>query len=514
MASGFVVRKNEYYDSVFLMRIAKTINDEPGVQQSAVVMGTDANKAYLEEIGLSGADLDGATPNDLVVAVLSADIETVERLLRGVEDRLKSISSTSKPASYLSVDEAVISNPDTNLVVISVPGDFAAREAKKAIELGKHVFLFSNNVPLEQEIEVKQLAKARGLLVMGPDCGTGIINGVGIGFANVVRRGPVGIVGASGTGIQEFTSLVHRAGSGISHAIGTGTRDLSDAVGGVTTLMGLDVLEADPSTQVIAIVSKPAQPATLELLLERIVNCKKPVVGCFLGLSKRIEGLGKNFSQAFNIDEAVELALFKANQKRDQQKIKQNIENLVQREVSRWQPEQRYLRGLFAGGTFCYQSQQVLQGAGIPVYSNSPLDKRYHLEKPETSLEDSMVDMGDDLFTQGIPHPMIDGTQRAKRILAEAADPEVAVILLDFILGQIASTNPVGDLIGAICNAKETAANQGRHLTIAASICGTDLDPQNLNQQQKMLEAGGVLVFPTNVQAAQFSARLLLASRG
>ncbi|RPI78428.1 MAG: hypothetical protein EHM41_24860, partial [Chloroflexi bacterium] len=471
-------------------------------------------KGLLAEIGIRGAELDGATPNDLVVAVLASETEVVDRLLKGLDERLQSISSSVKPSSYLSIDEAAITNPDINLVVISVPGDYAAREANKALELGKHVFLFSNNVPLEQEIEIKELARRHGLLVMGPDCGTSIIQGIGIGFANAVRRGPVGVVGASGTGIQEFTSLIHRAGSGISHAIGTGTRDLSDSVGGVTTLMGLDALEADTSTQVIAIVSKPAQPATLQRLLERIERCRKPVIGCFLGLSRPLSGAVSSFVQAYSIDEAVELALGKMNQKPVQPKVDRDIESLVRQEISQWQPEQRYLRGLFAGGTFCYQSQQVLQAAGIPVYSNSPLDKRYHLEKPESSLEDSLIDMGDDIFTQGIPHPMIDGTQRAKRILAEAADPEVSVLLLDFILGQIASADPVGDLIGSICKAKETAAHQGRHLTIAASICGTELDPQGFDRQKKMLEDAGVLVFATNAQAARFCSRLLLAARG
>jgi len=515
MASGFVIRKNEYYDSVFLMRIAKTLNEEPGVQQSAVVMATDANKKLLSDIGITASSVDQSGPNDLVVAVVSENPAVVEQVLATLDQRLQSFSKPTRPASYRSIDEAALSNTDTNLAVISVPGEFAAREARKALERGNHVFLFSNNVPLDEEIELKQIAQRRGLLVMGPDCGTGIINGIGIGFANIVRRGPVGVVGASGTGLQEFTSLVHQAGSGISHAIGTGSRDLLDAVGGITTLMGFDALESDPTTRVIAIISKPAQPETLQRLMERIQKSSKPVIACFLGLERHLAGYGPNFSQVQSIDEAVELALYHAAQKSKLVvREEADMERLAEREINAWAPQQRYLRGLFAGGTFCYQSQQVLRATGIPVYSNSPLDKRYHLENPDISLENSLIDLGDDIYTQGIPHPMIYAVQRRKRIAVEAADPEVAILLLDFILGYIASPDPAGDLLDAIQDAKETAAMRGANLTVVASICGTDKDPQDYDRQKKVLEQVGVHVFPSNTQAARFCAKLILAAQG
>ncbi|HEX7975806.1 MAG TPA: hypothetical protein VF498_15455 [Anaerolineales bacterium] len=477
MASSFVIRKSQYYDSVFLMRVAKTLSDEPGVTQSAVVMATDANKELLAEIGISGAAIDAATPNDLVVALIANDPALVDRLLATIDERLQTVSSAKKSANDRSVDEAAVSNPDSNLVVISVPGPYAAREARKALEHGKHVFLFSDNVPLDQEVELKRLAHQRGRLVMGPDCGTSLIGGVGIGFANRVRRGPIGVVGASGTGIQEFTSLVHQAGSGISHAIGTGSHDLSDAVGGITTLMGMDALEADPGTRVIAIVSKPAGNDTLEGLIERIQACKKPVIGCFLGLTDRLQGVGPHFHQALAIDEAVRLALqYGPVENRWDEKGAPISQETIQQEVVGWRREQRYLRGLFAGGTFCYQTQQVLRDAGLDVYSNAPIDKRYKLENPEISLEHSVVDLGEDYFTQGKPHPMIDATERRKRILAEAQDPEVAILLLDFILGSISSADPVGDLIEAIREARSVADRRGGCLTVVASICGTDQD--------------------------------------
>lgn len=515
MASGYVVRKNEYYDSVFLMRIAQILNDEPGVQQSLVLMATQANKTILAEAGISGSSIDTATPNDLVVAVISLENAIVEMMLASLDARLQNISRPDKPSSFRSFDEAAIFNTGINLAVISVPGNYAAREAKKALEHGKHVFLFSNNVSLEEEVELKQLAEKKGLLVMGPDCGTSIINGAGIGFANIVRRGPIGVVGAAGTGLQEFTSLVHQAGSGISHAIGTGSRDLSDSIGGITTLMSFEALEADLATKVIAIVSKPAQPETLQAILNRIQTSTKPVIGCFLGLDKPLDFDGKDFSQASNIDDAVQLALDQVGIKHEMpSSLESGADDLIAQETSRWSPEQRYIRGVFAGGTFCYQSQQVLRDSGIPTYSNSPLDKRYHLESPETSLEHTLIDMGDDFFTRGKPHPMIDATERRKRILAEADDNEVAVLLLDFILGFVSSPDPVGDLIDAIHLAKETFEQRGSHLTVVASVCGTDQDPQNLLLQKKSLEQAGVLVFPSNIQASRFCTRIILAAKG
>ncbi len=516
MASGFVIRKSQYYDSVFLMRIAKTLNDESGVNQSAVVMATDANKELLAEINITGAAIDAATPNDLVVAVIAEESTIVDRLLNSIDERLKSVSSVKKQTIYRSVDAAANSNPDSNLVVISVPGSYAAREAHKALEQGKHVFLFSDNVPLEQEVELKQLARELGRLVMGPDCGTSLIGGVGIGFANKVRGGPIGVVGASGTGIQEFTSLVHRAGSGISHAIGTGSHDLSDTVGGITTLMGIDALEEDPKTRVITMVSKPAGPATLGRLTERINACKKPVIGCFLGLDHLLQGLNTHFEQVKTIDEAVLAALRLANidSRPGINTASSRSQQDIQQEIGGWRKEQLYLRGLFAGGTFCYQTQQVLHDAGLSVYSNTPLDKRYKLEDPETSLEHTVIDLGEDYFTQGKPHPMIDATERQKRILAEANDPEVAILLLDFILGTISSPDPVGDLIEAIQEARSSVDRHGGYLTVVASICGTDQDLQGLERQKKMLERAGAWVFPSNFQAARFCADLLLAASG
>jgi FdrA protein len=515
MASGYVIRKNQYYDSIFLMRVARTLLEEPGVQECAVLMATEANKERLRELGFNSQEVMDATANDLVVGILADDASLINRLLGEMDARLTSRPQHEKFSIYRSVEDASAAYPQSNLVVITVPGAYAAREARKALELGKHVFLFSDNVPLEQEVEIKQLAKTRSRLVMGPGCGTSLINGIGIGFANHVRRGAVGVVGASGTGIQEFTSLIHQAGSGISHAIGTGSHDLLDVVGGVTTHMGLDILEGDPSTRVIVLISKPSGSKTLATLQERISRSRKPVVGCLLGLDKPLD-CGPNFYQVSTIDLAVEQALICMGASIGGEFLHQgqNDRHELEREVQSWLPEQRYLRGLFSGGTFCYQTQQVLQSAGIPVYSNTPLDSRYHLKNPEESLEHSILDLGDDYFTQGKPHPMIDARERYKRILKEAEDPEVAILLLDFVLGEISSSDPVGDLIEAIQQAQARAAQRSGRLTVVASVCGTDQDPQDLQKQKSSLQNAGVFLLPTSALAAGFCRDLLQMAGG
>jgi succinyl-CoA synthetase alpha subunit len=245
MLTGYVIRKNEYHDSVFLMRVAKQISEREGVLEAAAFMGTERNKALLADIGFSEGEVSAATPNDLIMAVKAENTQILTTVLENIESWLHSEQDISETSDMRTLEEAVAREPNANLAVISVPGAYAAREAKRALEKGLHVFLFSDNVSLEKERSLKEYAREHGLIVMGPDCGTAIIGGAGIGFANVVRRGPIGVIGTSGTGIQEFTSLVHHYGSGISHAIGTGSRDLSDAIGGLSTVSALNALESD-----------------------------------------------------------------------------------------------------------------------------------------------------------------------------------------------------------------------------------------------------------------------------
>lgn len=508
MANVVVVRKNQYFDSVFLMAVAHRLSKESGVEDAAAVMGTDANRRTLADMGFDPAQLAGAGPNDLLVALRGREA-VVRRLAADLDPWLERVEDAVGAVSVPTWGAAHDRLPGANLAVISVPGAHAAREAHVALDAGLNVFLFSDHVTVEDELALKRKAAARGLLVMGPDCGTAILAGVGVGFANVVRRGPVGVIASSGTGLQEFTCLVHRAGSGISHAIGTGSRDLSDLVGGLSTLAALDALEADPDTRVIAIVSKPPGTQALQRLLEALARSRKPVVVCLLGLREGNLPTGTRFEIARTLDAAASAAVRNANGTAAEPPALASEDRRLGREADRMTGQQRFIRGLFAGGTFCYQAQQILRDEGMTVYSNAPLSGALPLPDPRSSREHSLVDMGADEFTEGKPHPMIDATQRSARIVAESRDPTVALLLLDVVLGYNAAADPAGDLSEAIGSAKHSATQRGGHLAVLASVCGTPEDPQDLPAQERSLEDLGVLVFPSSSQATLAAGKLI-----
>ncbi len=515
MVTGSVIKKNEYHDSVFLMRAAQRMSGQPGILQAAALMGTEKNKSLLAEIGVAGAEIAAAKPNDLIVAVKAESQQILSNALASIDQWLQPAPDTAAPSTIRTLEEAITRQPHSNLALISVPGAYAAHEAHRALERGLNVFLFSDNVPVESERSLKEYARQRGLVVMGPDCGTALIAGVGIGFANAVRRGSIGVIGASGTGIQEFTTMVHRAGAGISQALGTGSRDLTDAIGGVSLFSALEVLKSDPQTEVIAILSKPPGPLTLAGLISRIRQCPKPIILCILGLKEDPQHEGIRYPNARTIDEAAALAVEIATGKPSPPSWVDSpeVRALVSREQAGMKPGQKYIRGIFAGGTFCYQTQQIFQEAGITAYSNAPLMGNRLLPDPWRSLEHTLADMGADEFTVGRPHPMIDPSLRLERILTEARDPEVAVLLLDFILGFNASPDPAGDLAQAIAAAKSDAIKRGGSLSVVASICGTEEDPQGLRRQLHVLEESGAVVWLSSAQAARFCACLATTPR-
>ena len=504
------IQKKRYFDSMFLMRVSQRLRAEPGITEAAVVMGTPANIQILLDLGFPKEELAHAGPNDLVVAIAGEDEGKVRAALAKVEELLSGGREVS-PQAPKTLAQALAYLPKANIAVISLPGQYAGQEAKKALELGLNVFLFSSNVPLELEIVLKNIAREKGLIVMGPDCGTAIVHGVGLGFANVVRRGPVGVIAASGTGLQEFSSLVHRAGAGISHAIGTGSRDFSDAVGGLTTLTAFEALEKDVETKVVVFIAKPPGERTLAILAEKVKRSSKPVVACFLGPIS--ETLRREWPGplASTVDEAVALTLQVLGYPVPEflRVTEEELASLAQGQAKKLSPRQRYVRGIFAGGTFCYQAQLLFYRRGIPFRSNAPLSPEYALANPLRSEGHTLLDMGDEFFTQGRLHPMIDPTLRYERILAEAKDGEVAVILLDFVLGYNASPDPADDLIPAILGAKVQREQRGEHLIFVGSVCGTEADPQNYEEQVRRLKNAGVLVFPTQAQAVQFVSHLV-----
>ena len=511
MASGYTIRPNQYFDSVFLMGVNQRLSRTKGVRQTAVLMASDRNKELLADIGIRGDEIVAARPNDLIVAVIADSPGVVEATLEGLDKALVAVQDSTPVSDLHTLEDGLRARPAANLALLTIPGGYVYREARQSLDAGLNLFIFSSNVPVEEERKLKQLARERNLMVMGPDCGTSILNGVGLGFANVVRRGTIGAIGPSGTGLQEFTCQIHRAGSGISHAIGTGSRDLSDEVGGITTLMALDKLEADRRTEVIAIVAKPVGKDTLAHLVRRLQACAKPVVACLLGSQAPEQVGGSGVVWARTIDAAVAAALrLSGNQDRPApDTLNAEEAQPAGQQRAAWTSEQRFIRGLFAGGTFCYQSHQILHAAGLPVYSNAPLDTKYLLAPSEGSRQHTLIDMGDEVFTLGRLHPMIDGTLRRQRILAESGDPSVAILLLDFILGYNASPDPVGDILDAILEGQRTRPKQAGKLVVVASMCGTDGDPQNLVHQTELLHQAGVLVFKTNARATSFCRELL-----
>lgn len=503
------VRRSAYYDSATLMQAQQALRALPGIAEAGVVMGTEANLDLLRQAGLDPGGL-AATPDALVVAVRGDTEAHVEAALASLDMRLARppAAAGSLDAEYRprTVSTAARLLPGANLALISVPGRFAAGVARDALVAGLHVMLFSDNVPLKDEVQVKQLGRARGRLVMGPDCGTAIIGGAALGFANRVRRGPVGIVAAAGTGLQEVATVIHRQGGGISHAIGTGGRDLTTAVGGVTMSRGLAALGRDPATTVVVLVSKPPDPDVAGRLLAEAGGLGKPVVVAFVG--GRPEGTaGGTLYAAGTLEEAGVLALRLAGgAPRDSgdadRRWREEAARRARAAIARLARPQRYLRGLFSGGTLCTEAVALLGNWLRPLSSNVPVGAAERHEGAGPSRAHTVLDLGDDLFTVGRLHPMLDMTLRIQRLAQEAADSEVAVLLLDVVLGQGVHPDPAGALVPAIVAAGDAAAKAGRHLAVVASVCGTDEDPQHRGRQVERLEAAGILVEETNARAA------------
>jgi FdrA protein len=506
------VKSKTYQDSVRLMRVSEKLSHLAQVKQAIVAMGTEANKRVLAEVGLITAEVKQAGANDLVIVIEAESDEAARTALAQAETILAEAAEVKKPEAHgaapRTLEQARRALAGANLALISVPGPHAKIEAAKALDAGMHVFMFSDNVTLEEELALKQWAVAKGLLMMGPGCGTAIINGVALAFANVVRRGPVGVVGASGTGLQEVTSLIDRGGAGISQAIGVGGRDLSEKIGGLMMLRGIAMLAHDPATEVIVLISKPPAPTVTERVLAAARASGKPVVVNFLGSGRSGQEDGLIFTTT--LEDTAEAALQQAQQKNSYFKVDQaELDNLAKGERQRLAAGQTYLRGLFSGGSLCDEAMTILQQHLPGVYSNIPLSPEWALADAWQSKAHSCIDMGEEEFTSGRPHPMIDPRLRQERILKEAEDPTVAVILLDVVIGYGSHPNPAAALGHSIQAAKAGAAEQGRYLAVVAHVCGTHQDPQPLQQQEQILRDAGAVVLPTNAQAARVAAAIV-----
>jgi FdrA protein len=493
------LRPGAYYDSVVLMQLQRALVDLDGVLDAGVVMATQANLDLLEDTGLPIKNVE-ARPEDLLIVIKAKSKATANNALEQVDDLLKrrrsAAASTYRPRS---LDAAVRQLPQANWILISIPGRYAANVSRQALEAGKHVFLYSDNVSLEDEVSLKQYGQENGLLVMGPDCGTAIVNGVGFGFANRVRRGAIGLVGASGTGIQAITTAIHHLGQGVSHALGTGGRDLKREVGAICAQQALDLLAHDPATEVIVVVSKPPDPDVAASLLAAAKQTGKPTVINFIGYAaptRQIDNL--HFAQT--LQESAERAVAL---------IGDVGVTTTPTEKPSGPKERKYLRGLFSGGTLAIETTRGLVALLSDVHTNLSGTGAALLDDPLVSQSHTVLDLGEDIFTVGRLHPMMDNDLRMRRMKQEADDPQVALLLLDVVLGEGAHPDPASELAPLILEVREQ-----HQVDVAVLLIGTDEDPQGLERQHESLEAAGAVVFTDTMSLVAYAVACLAIEAG
>jgi succinyl-CoA synthetase alpha subunit len=504
-----------YRDSVALMRLSADLTDLPGINQASAIMATEANIRLLFEAGLI-EEVNGAAPSDLLIAIEGEDENSVAAALDAAEALLNSASVQTSDASEKisaprSMEMALDGFPNADLALISCPGEYAAAEATKALHLGLDVMIFSDNVTIEEELALKQLAAKSARLVMGPDCGTAIINGVPLGFANVVAAGNIGIVAASGTGLQQVSCLVDHLGRGVSQAIGTGGRDLNALIGGATMLQGLNILVDDEQTAVIVLISKPPAAEVAAKIQARAASCGKPVVINFLGSDAGTAQSG-NVSIAKTLEQAAHMGVDYSNGvDPSSRKLPRHgfSASDIRELISTLSEGQQYVRGLYSGGTFSYEAMLLLDKDIGAVKSPSPIKAENKLNDIWSSTGNTVLDLGDDQFTRGRPHPMIDHRLRNDRILQEARDPQTAVILLDVVIGHGSHHAPAEAMAAAINSAREAANEIGCHPIFITFVCGTKDDPQILACQEDALRQAGAIVVENNAQAARLAGDII-----
>jgi FdrA protein len=486
-AERVFVRRASYHDSVALMLASNEAEKRDRVTDATAAMATPLNLELLARQGFH-LDADALTPNDLVVAVRAEDDAALEDAIAAIEARLAARpagTSAEAETPLRSMRAAARARPELNLAFLSVPGRNVTYEIAEALDAGLNVFCFSEGTDPAAEARLKQRALAQGLLLMGPDCGTAILDGVAFGFANAVRPGPVGIVGASGTGIQEVCCLLDAVGIGVSQAIGVGGRDLTAEVGGLMTVRALELLSDDPGTEVIVVISKPPDGEVAASVARAAAASGKPTVLAFPGGPPApLESVAVVSSLEEGARSA--LALLGSELPVDEAPSPAVTPGLI--------------RGLFSGGTLCYEAMAIVSGAVGEVLSNIPLRPEWRLEDVYESRGHTFVDFGDQALTEGRLHPMIDYRLRLDRLRAEAADPEVGVILLDVVLGFGAHPDPAGELAPEIERAR---AERGTTLSVFVAVCGAEGDPQGLDDQLGRLRSAGALVTRGTAAAAR-----------
>ncbi|QGN48037.1 hypothetical protein ACN26Y_18190 [Micromonospora sp. WMMD558] len=481
------LRRGAYRDSVRLMQISQALTGTPGVSAGFVAMATPLNVDLAAGMGFTPPP--DATANDMLIAVAAVDDESLRAALARLDVELNSTPVPGTSGTPIVAPRTVgsaVRRLGANLTLVSTPGRYAFADAMDALDAGTSVMVFSDNVSVAEEIRLKEVAAQRGLLAMGPDCGTAVIGGVGLGFANVVRPGPVGVVAASGTGAQHLTTLLDAAGVGVSHVLGVGGRDLSAAVAARATLAALDMLDADVATELIAVISKPPAPDVAARVREHARRLATPVEFALLDAGE---------------PDLTEVAA----------RVLRRIGAPVPSTWPAWLPPALpavtgpAIRGLFSGGTLCDEAMLIVSGALGPVRSNIPLRPEWALPGDLRADGHAMIDFGDDVLTQGRPHPMIDGRQRLDRLTAEAADPACGVVLMDVVLGHGAHPDPAAELAPAIAAVR---------VPVVVSLVGTASDPQGLQRQASLLRGAGAAVYASNADAARRAVELVNSESG
>ena len=502
------IRRNYYFDSIMTLIASAELNSTDKVVAANVAMGTNQSKEYFTSMGLVSPEIDSAGENDLVIAAITESDEHFKKLLDIVDgitnmDDLHCYNSTK----YNDIRQAVADNPSANLCSIAVPGEYALVEVKKALELGLHCVVFSNNVPMADEREMKELARQKGLLCMGPDCGVANINGAALVLASINNRGPIGICGASGCGLQYVAAVLHEKGSGVTQVIGTGGMDIKEDIGGISMLMGIDALEDDPATKYIVLISRKPADLVLCRILGRVSSCKKPVIVFFMNANRaQVEASGAIWAE--NLDDCAQKACGLIGAELSFP-TDDEIYALALSATNGMSREQKYVRGAFCGGTFCDEAMNALQRKIGDIRSNCPTIPNLKLVDSTVSVGNCVVDYGEEEFTLGRPHPVIDPSARKPAILKEAGDPETAVLLLDIILAPPGHEDPAGFIINDIKKAMEIVKSRGGRLAVVASVLGTDADFQNVQVQKEQLEHAGVYVCMSNYRAALLAGEII-----
>lgn len=511
-----IVKKNAYNDSVTLMLISREVQKLDGVEDVLVGMGTELNLDLVKTMDMFVPELEGISPNDLFIAARydESKVSMDDIVAAFNEEMNKKKESGSGDYQPPTLSSALNHLRDANMLVLSIPGEYAAEEAENALREGLNVMMFSDNVKIEDELRLKKMAVDKGLLMMGPDCGTAIINGVPLCFANVVRRGKIGLVGASGTGTQEITVLVHQLGQGFSQVIGTGGRDLSEEIGGLMMVQGIQALMKDPATEVIVLVSKPPAASVEQKIYQLVKESGKPVVIDFIGgdaeaISKAgaypclsLEDAARKAVALVKGEEVVDFDGFDAGE--------DEINQIIEKSVAKLKPDQKYLRGLYTGGTLTDEAIKYM-GENHDIYSNIPLSPDKDIELLENNQGHICLDLGEDQFTRGRPHPMIDPMTRSE-YFESTVDESTAIVLVDVVLGYGSYADPAGAVVESIELARERLTTAGKDFVLVASVTGTDQDPQDLFKSIKKLEDTGFIVMPSNAQAVRLTDRIMKAA--